>query len=60
MLFQYFDTIENAFNFSEELESPLIFIHAGVYKGEFIIVDTNISLIGAGMFNDFSYFIITI
>lgn len=28
-----------------------------MYKGEFIIVDTNISLMGAGMFNDYSYFI---
>ncbi|KFM57248.1 F-box only protein 11, partial [Stegodyphus mimosarum] len=43
----YFDTIESAFNYSEELENPLIFIHAGVYKGEFLIIDTNVAMIGA-------------
>lgn len=43
----YFDTIEAAFTHSEELENPLIFIHAGTYKGEFLIVDTSVALIGA-------------
>ncbi|GBN81536.1 F-box only protein 11, partial [Araneus ventricosus] len=43
----YFDTIESAFNYSEELENPLIFIHAGLYKGEFLIIDTNVAMIGA-------------
>ncbi|XP_055949102.1 F-box only protein 11-like isoform X1 [Argiope bruennichi] len=43
----YFDTIESAFNYSEELENPLIFIHAGAYKGEFLIIDTNVAIIGA-------------
>lgn len=43
----YFDTIDSAFNYSEELENPLIFIHSGVYKGEFLIVDTNVALLGA-------------
>ncbi|GIY79075.1 f-box only protein 11 [Caerostris extrusa] len=43
----YFDTIESAFNYSEELENPLIFVHAGIYKQEFLIIDTNVAMIGA-------------
>ncbi|KAH9380216.1 hypothetical protein HPB48_003302 [Haemaphysalis longicornis] len=43
----YFDTIETAFNFCEDVERPVIFVHAGTYKGEFLIVDTSVALIGA-------------
>lgn len=43
----YFDTIEAAFMYSEELENPLIFIHTGVYKGDYLIIDTNVAMIGA-------------
>ncbi|XP_050048771.1 F-box only protein 11 [Dermacentor andersoni] len=43
----YFDTIETAFNFCEDVDRPVIFVHAGTYKGEFLIVDTGVALIGA-------------
>ncbi|XP_023238645.1 F-box only protein 11-like [Centruroides sculpturatus] len=43
----YFDTIESAFAYSEELENPLIFIHTGVYKHDYLIIDTNVAMIGA-------------
>lgn len=29
------------------MERPVIFVHAGTYKGEFLIVDTSVALIGA-------------
>uniref|UniRef100_T1IYN2 F-box only protein 11 n=3 Tax=Chilopoda TaxID=7540 RepID=T1IYN2_STRMM len=44
----YFETIESAFNYSEEVENPIIFIHTGIYQGEFLVIDTSVSLIGAG------------
>ncbi|KAG8182742.1 hypothetical protein JTE90_008120 [Oedothorax gibbosus] len=43
----HFDTIEDAFQNLDEIENPLIFVHAGVYKGDCIIIDSNISLVGA-------------
>jgi pectin methylesterase-like acyl-CoA thioesterase len=48
--FQCFDTIEQAYNYadSEEMENTLIFIHTGVYQGEFLVIDNNVSLLGAG------------
>lgn len=47
---QKFDTIESAYNFAdtEELEDALIFVHSGVYHGEFLLIDSPVSLIGAG------------
>lgn len=54
----FFDSIEQAFNYSdgepEETEEgddriPLVFIHAGTFKPEYLIIDSNIILIGAGM-----------
>ena len=47
---QKFDTIESAYNFAdtEELEDPLIFVHTGTYRSEFLLVDSQVSLIGAG------------
>ncbi|UYV74626.1 FBXO11 [Cordylochernes scorpioides] len=44
---QYFDTIEAAFNSSEEMESPLVLIHSGIYKSESLFIDTNVAIIGA-------------
>lgn len=54
----YFDSIEQAFNYSdgeqEEVEceerdrTPLVFIHAGTYKPEYLIIESNIILLGAG------------
>lgn len=44
----YFDTIEQAISYCEELENPLVFIHAGCYKSEYIVIDSPIALIGAG------------
>ncbi|RWS04399.1 hypothetical protein B4U79_05437, partial [Dinothrombium tinctorium] len=54
----HFDTIEQAFNYSDgESESnddsdekdrtPLIFIHSGIYKPEYLLIDSNVALIGS-------------
>ncbi|KAI1302325.1 F-box only protein 11 [Halotydeus destructor] len=53
----FFETIEQAFNCSEneqeEMEgeerdrTPLVFIHAGSYKPEYLVIDSNIILVGA-------------
>ncbi|XP_054154393.1 F-box only protein 11-like [Oppia nitens] len=47
----YFDTIEQAFTYSEELENSLIFIHSGHYKPEYLIIDSSVALIGAASGN---------
>lgn len=61
----YFDTIETAFSYTEELDPsgvptgqtqggstpsspPLILIHSGTYKGEFLIVDSPVTMLGCG------------
>ena len=43
----YFETVEQAFNYAEEVENPVILVHAGVYKGEFLIIDTKVTFLGA-------------
>ncbi|CAH1792557.1 unnamed protein product [Owenia fusiformis] len=45
----FFDTIEQAYNYAdtEEMENALILVHSGMYQGEFLVIDTNINLIGA-------------
>ncbi|KAL5009208.1 hypothetical protein ScPMuIL_014789 [Solemya velum] len=45
-----FDTIEQAYNHvdTNEIENPVIFVHSGVYHGEFLLIDTNVAIIGAG------------
>lgn len=45
----FFDTIEQAFTYSEELENSLIFIHSGHYKPEYLIIDSSVALIGSGI-----------
>ena len=51
--FKCFDTIEQAYTFvdAEEIEDAIIFVHAGVYVGEFLLIDVNVSIIGAGNVN---------
>ena len=45
----FFNTIDTAYNYAEELlENPLILIHSGVYQGEFLVIDANITMLGAG------------
>ena len=44
---EHFDLIEQAFNFVEDFDNALILIHSGIYKGEFLIIDTKITLLGA-------------
>lgn len=50
VLFQCFDTIEQAYSHLETLEGedPLLFVHEGTYVQEFLLIDINISIIGAG------------
>lgn len=44
-----FESIEQAYNYldSEDVENPLIFVHSGVYQGEFLLIDINVSIIGS-------------
>ncbi|KAK4310569.1 hypothetical protein Pmani_017871 [Petrolisthes manimaculis] len=43
----YFETIQAAFEFCDDVERPLVLIHSGVYRGQLIVIETNIALIGA-------------
>lgn len=50
-LFQYFNTIDAAYNYAEgEIDNPLILIHSGVYQGEVLVIDSNVTMLGAGTF----------
>ena len=44
----HFDTIQAALDYSEERgqNCPRVFIHAGKYKGEFLVIDSSVALIG--------------
>ncbi|RUS84954.1 hypothetical protein EGW08_007265, partial [Elysia chlorotica] len=55
-----FDTIESAYNYvdKEEIDNPLIFIHSGVYHGDFLLIDSPVSLIGAAPGNVMDHVII--
>ena len=46
-VFQFFDTIDAAYNYGEEMENPLILIHTGVYRREFLVIDSNVTMLGA-------------
>ena len=47
----YFDTIDAAYNYAEEEEdNPLIMIHTGVYSGEYLVIESNITILGAGTY----------
>ncbi|GAB6020505.1 F-box only protein 11, variant 2 [Chamberlinius hualienensis] len=43
----YFDTIENAYSYTEEFVNPIIFIHMGIFQSELLVIDSNITMIGA-------------
>ncbi len=30
------------------MQNPLILVHTGVYKGEFLVIDSNVTILGAG------------
>lgn len=47
----YFDSIEQAFNASDDYENCIVFIHSGHYKFDYLVIDSNISFIGAGRNN---------
>ena len=57
ILFQCFDTIEQAYTYvdSEVIEDAIIFVHTGIYVGEFLLIDLNVSIIGAGIFILYSF-----
>lgn len=53
----YFNTVQGALDYTEERGSnnspgddeasgALIFLHAGTYRGEFLVIDSDVSLIG--------------
>ena len=44
---QCVDTIEKAFSYVDQV-NPLIFLHSGIYQGEYLAIESNISVIGAG------------
>ena len=44
----FFNTIDAAYNYAEEeVVNPLILIHSGLYLGEFLVVDYNVTMLGA-------------
>ena len=45
---QYYDTIEEALSSVEGNDYPLILLHAGVYSGEWLYIDTPVCILGAG------------
>ena len=46
---QYFNTIDAAYNYGEgEMVNPLILVHSGVYQGEFLVIDSDVTILGAG------------
>ncbi|KAK6635400.1 F-box only protein 11 [Polyplax serrata] len=58
----YFDTVQGALDYAEEQSSnltasdeeapgALIFLHAGTYRGEFLVIDSDVSIIGAASGN---------
>ena len=44
----YTDTIEQAISGSEDVENQMVFIHTGTYKGEYLGINSNVIMIGAG------------
>ncbi|XP_033627514.1 F-box only protein 11-like isoform X2 [Asterias rubens] len=44
---QYYDTIEEALSSVEGNDYPLILLHAGVYSGEWLYIDTPVCILGA-------------
>ena len=52
-VFQCFDTIEQAYTYvdTEDVEDAIIFVHTGIYVGEFLLIDLNVTIIGAGKDN---------
>lgn len=55
----YFDSIEQAFTYCEDIENCIVFIHSGHYKFEYLMIDSNISFIGAGKLG-FNYYSVLI
>jgi F-box protein 11 len=47
----YFDTIQSALEFFDDAESPLVFVHKGSYQGEYLVVETNVNIIGCSSGN---------
>ena len=48
-LFQFFNTIDEAYRYADDvLENPLILVHSGHYQGEYIVVDNDVTILGAG------------
>ncbi|XP_064600196.1 F-box only protein 11-like [Liolophura sinensis] len=54
-----FDTIEQALDTEEVAEdNRLIFVHTGIYQGEFLVIDNNVSILGAAPGNIIDHVII--
>ncbi|XP_046327836.1 F-box only protein 11-like [Haliotis rufescens] len=55
-----FECIEQAYSYvdTEEVENPLIFVHSGLYQGEFLLIDISVSIIGAAPGNVMDHVII--
>ncbi len=57
LLLQYFNTIESAISYAEEelRQNVLIMVHSGVYKTELLVIDSNVTILGAGESVDFTF-----
>ena len=43
----YFDTIQAAFDYCDDSDKAMVLVHWGVYCGELIVIESNITIIGA-------------
>lgn len=55
-----FDSIDQAYTHlgTENIEDGIIFVHTGVYEGEFMLIDLNVAIIGAAPGNVMEHVII--
>lgn len=45
----HFDTVQAALDYADEANTTagaLVFLHAGTYRGEFLVIDSDVALIG--------------
>lgn len=44
------DSLDAAVQHAEEMKNPLIFVHSGTYLNEYVVIESNIQIVGAGEF----------
>lgn len=52
----HFDSVQTALDYADETPMSIVFLHSGTYRGEYLVIDSDVAIIGLSFILSAFYF----